>query len=265
MRGRHHLSVLFVAAGTAALASGAATAQLRDCASIGRDPTAYKVVLDEVSAPGNASGDSNAIRESLRFKLRTQAESLQLAAERRQLRATVCDGRVPPDESVFTGDTLDDLSRLGVVMEVWGTVRPASGGAGATPAREARLNFAVISLLRFEPGLGGFFDLSFVTPAGTSADVVLKDNVELEALATLALAVRYRRDKRYDAGARTFCEAESHIARSAQEARAGDAARWTALRDYAVTSRSALVAEAIADPSYNGGLKVTGTARGCSQ
>jgi hypothetical protein len=254
--------VLFLAAGVAALASGPAIAQLRDCASIGRDPTAYKVVLDEVSAPGSTTGESSLIRERLRFKLRTQAESLQLAEERRQLRAAVCDGRVPPDESVFTGDTLDDLSRLGVVMEVWGTVRPASGAAAST-AREAHLNFAVISLLRFEPSLGGFFDLDFVTPAGAPADVLLKDNVELEALATLALAVRYRRDRRYDAGARTFCEAQSHITRSAQRAVAEDAARWTALRDYAVASRSALVAEAIADPAYNGGLKVTGTARGC--
>jgi len=262
---RRYLCVGVSLVAVALLAGGAASAQLRDCAAIGRDPTAYKVVLGEVSAQGDASRDRDAIRDRLRFKLRTQAESLQLAAEQRQLRAAVCDGRVPPDESVFSGDTLDDLSRLGVVMEVWGTVRPASGVTGAAASREAHLNFAVISLLRFEPNVGGFFDLNFVTPAGSPSDILLKDNVELEALATLALAVRYRRDKRYDAGARTFCEAQSHIARSGQQAVAADVARWNALRDYAVASRSALVTEAIADPQYSGGLKVSGTGRGCGK
>jgi hypothetical protein len=255
-------ATVLLAGGLAALAHDVASAQLRDCAAIGRDPAAYKVVLGEVSAPGDASRERDAIRDRLRFKLRTQAESLQLTAEQRQLRAAVCDGRAP-DESAFSGDTLDDLSRLGVVMEVWGTVLPVRGAAAAAAGREAHLNFAVISLLRFEPSLGGFFDLTFVTPVGAPADVVLKDNVELEALATLALAVRYRRDKRYDAGARTFCEAQSHISRSAQQAATADVARWTALREYAVASRAALVTEAIADPQYSGGLKVSGTARGC--
>lgn len=252
----------WVLAGVASLVSGAAFGQLPDCRAISLDPAAYKVVLGEVSAPGEASRERDAIRDQLRFKLRTQAESLQLAAEQRQLRSVVCEGRAPEDESVFSGNTLDDLSRLGVVMEVWGSVRPAAGATGAAATREAHLNFAVISLLRFEPTLGGFFDLNFVTPAGTSADVVLKDNVELEALATLAVAVRYRRDRRYDVSARTFCEAQSHIARSAQQAAGTEAARWTALRDYATASRAALVKEALADPQYTGGLRVSG-ARGC--
>ena len=251
-----------LAAALGAISCGA-LAQLPDCRAISLDPAAYKVVLGEVSAPGDASRERDAIRDRLRFKLRTQAEALQLVAEQRQLRSVVCEGRAPEDEAVFSGSTLDDLSRLGVVMEVWGTVRPASGAAGAATPREAHLNFAVISLLRFEPTLGGFFDLNFVTPAGTSADVVLKDNVELEALATLAVAVRYRRDRRYDTGARTFCEAQAHIARSARQATGPDVTRWNGLREYAVASRTALVNEALADPQYTGGLRVSG-ARGCA-
>jgi hypothetical protein len=240
-------------------AAGACRAQIGDCPALARDPTSFKVVLGEVSAPGGAAqGDE--IRRSLSFKLQTSAEALALSEGERKLRAAVCTGHKPQDQTEFNASTVEDLSRLGVVLEVWGSVAPAPE---APAQREARLNFAVVSLLRFEPVQPGFYDVVYpTTGAGTLG--VLRDNVELEALATLAAAIRYRRDGSVDAAARALCEAQAHLARSAQHADAARRARWTALRDYALKSRAELVAAAQRPDAAPSKLKITGD-RGCPQ
>jgi hypothetical protein len=246
----------------AALLAGGANAgwaQIGDCPALARDPSSLKVVLGDVTTPGGAAqGDE--IRRSLTFKLQTSAEALALTEGERKLRAAVCTGHKPQDETEFNQGTVEELSRLGVVLEVWGSVVPAPD---APAQREARLNFAVVSLLRFEPVQPGFHDVVYpTTGAGTLG--VLRDNVELEALATLAAAIRYRRDGGVDAAARALCEALSHLTRSAQGADAIRRPRWTALRDYALKSRAALVAAALQPDAAPSRLKITGD-RGCPQ
>lgn len=237
-----------------ALSAGRSFA-INDCAAIGRDLGSFKVVLGEVTAPEGASSE---IKRSLAFKLRTSAEALALTERDRKLRVAICPGRSPEDETEFSSAIVEELSRLGVVLEVWGSVVPSPQ---APAKREARINFAVVSLLRFDPNRSGFYDVVYPTSEGGTLGL-LKDNVELEALANLSAAIRYDREGSADAAARAYCEAQAHLARSAGLADSTRRPRWGALLEYAVDSRAALVAASLQPGAAPSKLKVTGD-RGC--
>jgi hypothetical protein len=246
------------------LAPQVARAQLADCPSIQRVAEDYVVVLSNVSALGTLpSADLDRLRFRLLFKLETSEETMKLQGERRGLRHADCPNRKPTDGSEFDARAVDALNSEKVVLELWGTVVPASG-AGAKPT--LHMNFAVIPLLKS----GGAVDgrLRVVIPREGAANVdelaelLVQGTTEVEALAALAVGLRYLRDGRFDTSLRLLCEAQDGLARSVK--RQGTAgASWEAMRQFAVDSVTKIFDEALRDPSYQGRMRVRPTPREC--
>ena len=229
-----------------------ALAQLRDCLSISRGPH-YKVVLGDVSVA--AATDMEAVRQRLIAKLKTSEEALRLDGEQRKLSTAVCPGRQPRDETEFDRNTIDDLNALNVVLEVWGSV---STGPQPSRRQEARINFALISLMKFEPAMNGMMELSFPRTAGPAVDalseLMLAELTEMRALTALSVALRLHRDGRYDAAKRSYCEANAHLTRAASAP--GAPTSWLTLRDFSLKNAATVVRDAQADSEYRGALKL---------
>ena len=133
--------------------SAPAAAQLRDCSSIQGGPD-YLIVLGDVTAPGQAPAETETARAVLRSKLKNSEDALRLNSEVQRMRIAVCPGR-QPGETDFDRSTVEKLSRLNVVLEVWGSLLPSAGG------RVAELNAAAIALLQFEPQRSGLFAVTY--------------------------------------------------------------------------------------------------------
>lgn len=237
-----------------------ALAQIGDCPSIGRS-THYKVVLGDVGVP-SASADATALRERLIAKLRTTEETLRLEGEQRQLETAVCPGHKPRDRTEFDRRTVDDLNGLNVVLEIWGNVTPAST---ASARDSARINFAMISLMRFEPTQASVLEVSFPRPPGSGnalSELMLSDALELRGLTALTVALRLQRDGRYDAAKRSYCEAHTLLDRVARAPNATP--DWSTLSTFSRDRAADVVRDARTDPDYKGALKlVSDTAAAC--
>jgi hypothetical protein len=242
----------------AVCASTTAWSQLRDCPSIGRGPD-YKVVLGDVrsATPGP---DVDLWRDRLAAKLKTSEEALQLEGEQRKLRTALCPGRQPVDGSEFDARTVDDLAALNVVLEIWGSVTKPSAGPS-----EAQLNFAMISLMKFERTQPRLVDLRFPRGTASSSDalseLMLSDGIEMRALTALTVALRFHRDGRYDVARRSYCEANVLLGKASRSANAPVA--WATLRDYAGDRAGAVVRDAQADGDYRGALKLVSATTSC--
>lgn len=234
------------------LAAPPGRAELPDCPSIGRGLD-YKVVLGDVTVAAGAGADVATIRQRLSSKLKTSQEALRLENERRKVATAECPGRQPRDETEFDPGTVDGLNGLNVVLEIWGSVAPSPVGAHR---QEAHINFALISLMKFEPRVDAIVDVTF--PRGDAAgdalsELLLADPTELRAVTALAVALRLHKAGRYDAAKRAYCEAHTHLSRVAL----AGAAAWTALRNFALAGAGKVITEAQAQPDavYLGGLK----------
>lgn len=232
--------------------SAAAQAELGDCPSIGRGPD-YKVVLGGVSVAPAAGTSEAAVRQRLVAKLRTSEEALSLDNERRRLATAECPNRIPRDRTEFDRRTVTDLNDLNVVLEIWGAVAPSPIDA---QRQEARIEFALISLLRFEPAATAFFEVAFPRRGSDAlGELLLAEPTELRALTALAVARRLHEDGRYDAAKRAYCEAHSHLG-AVSVAVPQEQAAWTALRQLALTGAGKVIADARADADYHGGLRL---------
>jgi hypothetical protein len=248
----------------ALVAPPAARAQLADCPSIQRVAQDYVVVLSNVSALGTPAGtDLNVLRSRLLFKLETSEETLKLTGEKRGLRHADCPNRKPTDGSEFDARAVDALNSEKVVLELWGTVVPASGG-GAKPA--LRMNFAVIPLLKLGGTVDGRVHVSIPREGAANldelAELLAQGTSEVDGLASLAVGLRYLRDGRFDTSLRLLCEAQAHLARS-MKAQGTAAASWEAMRQFAVDSVTKVFDEALKDPSYQGRMRLRPTPREC--
>ncbi len=245
--------------------SPGAGAQLADCRSIQQVTQDYVVVLSAVSALGTLPADQlEILRKRLLFKLETSEESLKLQGERRGLRHADCPNRKPTDGSEFDVRTVDELNSGKVVLEMWGTVVPASGGAGKPTLR---INFAVIPVLKLPaPPVDGRPRVVIPREGAANVDelgaLVQQGTSEVDGLASLAVGLRYLRDGRFDTALRLLCEAQAHLARSAKVADAG-AATWEALRVFAVETVVRVFDEALRDPTYQGRIRVRPAPKEC--
>lgn len=242
-----------------------AGAQLADCRSIQAVTQDYVVVLSAVSTLGNLPPDQlEILRKRLLFKLETSEETLKLQGERRGLRHADCPNRKPTDGSEFDVRTVDALNSEKVVLELWGTVVPATSAANKPTLR---MNFAVIPLLKQgAPAPDGRPRVVIPREGATNidelAELLQQGASEVDGLAALAVGLRYLRDGRFDTSLRLLCEAQDHLGRSVKTQGTG-AATWEALRQFAVESVARVFDEALRDPSYQGRMRVKPAPKEC--
>ncbi len=202
--------------------SGPVKADLKNCAGISDNPSAYKIVLDDLKpSSGAAAADASvaALQERLEFNLAGQLETIRAAARKWAdqlqipLRSVVCVGRQPSfTGSEFTLPIASILSDHRVVVEMWGTLDSHGGAAGVTTPR-ARIGYLIPPVRRYSTtdAAPGFLVIAYPRTQRGAATAGLESLRELAAFALIGLGTKAAKAQSYDLAVWAFSRAEASI------------------------------------------------------
>lgn len=253
------------AAGVMLLVSGAAPAQLADCAALAAGTRNYKVVLDDLSFTPSAvaagSATSN-LKNLLTFNLTTQLGEFQQDVEKLNLDPRVelglvnCLGRKPSLAGAeFTHQHLTNLNDQRVVVELWGAL--LDQGADATAAPQAMIGYVIppVFVHGAGPAAPARFLIRYPKAGGGSPDVLHK-LPEASAFALVGLAVHAQKARKYDLAVWALRRSEGSI-QDAEKSGATDELKR--LLAYVKATACQTRKSARGDAQYKGPLKFAGS------
>jgi hypothetical protein len=242
---------LTLALGLLSVLTGTASGQIVPCTGVAEP--GFKVLLDDIEA---ADGTATPLVDLLVSRLDANLEQLNVEA-RLPMKVVRCTKRHPESPGDFRKPLVQDLTARRVMLEVWGTTVEVTDGG--EKVHEATIGYALVPIRFYEFDApappGAFVVLRRAKSVTSPADLLqLVDQAgTLAAYSAVAAGTKLLRDGEYDDARAQLCKAESMLKAITPAPAAGSPDQ--ALLAYASRLAADAVAQAQADPNYQGRLK----------
>jgi len=219
--------------------------QLIDCRGLGTLDGA-KVLLDDIVFTGEPPGLQQAMGR-LRFQLETALQAMRLEPTM-DLKVLRCVGRRPQGEADFTPAMVSVLNTRNVVLEIWGSVMPATsaGGKGC----EALVGYALIPV-RSRERTSGVYEVEYqssVSAPGSGALDIFRQAHELQGFTAISIGLHNLEAGNYDRARAALCRAKFLL----QKTQSGK------MIEYVQRLGHEVIEIAKRDPAYTGLLRAPG-------